>query len=85
MKSLLRHLLKINNLLKKNQIKLSEETKLQLPRSLWRLDFPPPLTDIISCDETCKNILNDFESKWSTIFPIFLLIIIIYLLYIYLL
>jgi len=84
MKSLLRQLLNINKLLKRGDIKLPEETRHRLPRSLWRISFPPPIHDVETCNETCKSILHDFDSKWSLIVPVLILLFIIYALYIYL-
>ena len=81
MKSVIRQILKMNKSLKKGKILLSEETRLSLPRSLWRVSFPPPNTEIITCDETCNKILKSMESKWQKLLPLGFLFIVLYCMY----
>ena len=84
MKPLLKHIMRINKLMLKNKISLTQETRMDLPRSLWRVEFPPPKTEVNICNNTCKLIYRSYESKWKTIIPMLLILIVSYLLYLYL-
>ena len=84
MKPLLKHIIRINKLLLKNKITLTKETRMDLPRSLWRVEFPPPNSEVTICNKTCKLIYQSYESKWKTIIPMLLILIVSYLLYLYL-
>jgi hypothetical protein len=83
MKPLLKQIMRINKLMLKDKIKLLDETKYELPRSLWRVEFPPPKDEVEICNKTCKLVMDSFESKWKTIIPLLIIVLITYLLYIY--
>ena len=84
MKPLLKQLIRINKLMEKDKIKLLDETKYELPRSLWRVKFPPPKDEIETCNMTCRLVMSSFESKWKTIIPLLAVILVSYLLYMFL-
>jgi predicted nucleic acid-binding Zn ribbon protein len=82
MKALIRQLMNMNKRLKKGKIKLADDVKWSLPRSLWRVDFPPPSAEIQTCNETCEKILKSVESKRPIllfILPVLLLVYVLYL------
>ena len=83
MNGLFKQLLRTNKLLKQKKIKLTEETRRCLPRSLWRVKFPCPETDISRCSKTLKQVIDSTESrKWMLFAGVVLLIAIFYAYYI---
>jgi predicted nucleic acid-binding Zn ribbon protein len=81
MKSLIKQLINMNKRLNKGKIKLAEDVKRSLPRSLWRVDFPPPREEIRICNESCKKILQSIESKRPILVLILPVLLILYILY----
>lgn len=81
MKALIRQLMKTNKSLSKGNIKLSDWTRMELPRSLWRVQFPPPEEEIKSCNANCEQILSTMESKRRTLIPIIFCLIVLYAAY----
>lgn len=84
LKPLLRQLIRINKLLLSRTIKFTEETKMELPRSLWRVEFPPPDEEVQMCTKTCKLVLSSYESKWKTALPALIILLVSYFIYVYL-
>ncbi|EAY22855.1 hypothetical protein TVAG_076020 [Trichomonas vaginalis G3] len=84
LKPLLRQLIRINKLLQSGKITLTQETKMELPRSLWRVEFPPPEEEVKICTNTCKLVLKTYQSKWLTVLPALIILIVSYILYVYL-
>jgi hypothetical protein len=74
----------MNKRLLKGKIKLTEDVKKALPRCLWRVEFPPPRDEIVSCNATCGKILGSIESKRLILLTFVIIFVVMYLLYIYL-
>ena len=81
MKVLIRQLIYINSLIKKNQIVLNEKIRSDLPRSLWKAPFPPPESEINECNKTCRLLLASFKSKRLVMLCALLLFAIVYVFY----
>ena len=82
MKNLIQQLEKMNKRLLKGKIKLREEVKQALPRSLWRVDFPPPRQEVMVCNDTCKKIRKSIQSRGLILIPIVFLVILLCGLYV---
>ena len=82
MKNLIRQLEKMNKRLLKGKIRLSDDVKRALPRSLWRVEFPPPRQEVMVCSDTCKKMYKSIESKQSILVPVILLFAVIYVIYV---
>lgn len=76
MESLIKNFLLINKKVLKGKIKLTDETQKIIPRSLWRVKFPPPKEDILTCNGSCKKILMSIKSRRSITLLMFVIIII---------
>jgi hypothetical protein len=81
-KPLIKQLRNMNKRMLKRKIKLTDEVRRALPRSLWSVQFPPPEADIRQCDATCKKLLASIESKRSIVGPVFMIILVMYAVYI---
>lgn len=81
MKSLIKQLQYMNSKLKKGKIKLPDETRMSLPRSLWRVPFPPPRSDIDICNDTCKKISKTLSSGKAMVRNIIIVVFLIALLF----
>ena len=82
MKALLRHIQIINKRMLKGKIVMTDDIRNSLPRSLWRVEFPPPKQEIEICIETCRKISKSIESKRSLLIPMSLIFFVIYIMYI---
>lgn len=80
MKNLIRQLMSMNKRVTKGKIKMTEDVKMSLPRSLWRVNFPPPLDEVKACEDTCRKISKSIESKRSVLWPVLMLFVVIYVL-----
>lgn len=82
MKMLIKHIRAMNKLLLKGQVKMTDDVKRALPRSLRTVEFPPPMEYVVICDDTCKRISKSIESKRSLLIPIVVLFFSLYILYV---
>lgn len=83
MKVLIRQLIYINSLIRKNQIILNDKIRGDLPRSLWKAPFPPPESEIDECNKNCQLLLASFSSKRLTMFYALLLFVFVYVFYLF--
>jgi hypothetical protein len=82
MKPLIKQLINMNKRLLKGKIKLTDDVRRALPRSLWSVEFPPPQNEIVECTATCRKLLASIESKRSILLPILVVFVVMYAIYI---
>jgi hypothetical protein len=82
MKPLIKQLINMNRRLLKKKIKLTEDVRRALPRSLWNVQFPPPEREITECTATCRKLLASIESKRSVLLTLLVAFVVMYAIYI---